>query len=922
MNRDEEIKINVAEKSFDIRKKDERSLPSSQASMEKFQRSGETKNLRTEWRLDESEGKLKVFSKIKNSLTKISKEEVKVSDAENSPKNRVSKFLDRTIGLLCYLLVFLLPIFILPFSMEIYEFNKTMLLFTLSSLMFLIWIAKMIIVDRKISIVKTALDRPLSIFIVAILLSTLFSVDKISSILGFYGRYSDSLLVYSSLIMLYFVIVNYAGRNEKTANANTFVNNIVRTFLLSAFIVTIVSLIYSSGIKIIPWSETQFRSFNLIDELLSVLSIYLTAVVLIALYYKSSVATNALSKHSMSILIIMALILLMLADFVLAWIILAFASCSVLILIGVSSRKLLIAPLLIFLVSATFIAGSLTIVNKTVETNFSSSIVSTFVRDRLVLPRDGMSNADLFRKEVILDKNTALSITMEGFKKEPVSGVIGSGPGTYLYNFSKFKPNEFNNNLFWNIRFDRAGSEILEKVSTIGILGALSYLLIVIFTIMIFLKMAIQQRILASARHCGIVYLFFSWCGLLIAQFLYLESVTLKFIFWLLTAVIIIRYYTHEKKSRDLFVLELKKKDSSLYMASAAFVLILGFFSICYNYQFNIFQAEAGYKQAQIKQNEALNNSLNREDVWRALDQGVVDLKNVIEKNPYRGNYKAYLSDIYYTRASFALSEEKNKEGEERDNNKIALEVKNAIESTKEAVDRSPNSIIFQQKSADLYAAVFGGVGVIGADEWAEKKYKRAIELEPSNPVLYTELGKVYILQYVESKSEEKVNQAIGEFEKALELKNNYADAGLQLGLAYEIKGDNKEAINQLKALLEKKIASINSAFQLGRIYYNIGEIDEAKSIFLEIARIQPRNSNARYSLGSVYEKEGNIEAAINEFKIVLSLNPDNQIIKDKIEELEKRIKLNAWTASEDENTADETEEINEANEIEAEDEE
>ncbi|MCK5123142.1 MAG: hypothetical protein KAQ87_03265 [Candidatus Pacebacteria bacterium] len=118
---------------------------------------------------------------------------------------------------LLYLLAFLLPLFFLPFSLEIFEFNKTLLLFAISSLAFLVWIAKMIVIDRKIVFVKTPLDIPIIIFIFLILLSTALSVDKISSVLGFYGRFSDSLMVYLSLAMLYFVGVNVAIRHLKEA---------------------------------------------------------------------------------------------------------------------------------------------------------------------------------------------------------------------------------------------------------------------------------------------------------------------------------------------------------------------------------------------------------------------------------------------------------------------------------------------------------------------------------------------------------------------------------------------------------------------------------------------------------------------------------------------------------------------------------
>ena len=41
---------------------------------------------------------------------------------------------------------------------------------------------------------------------------------------------------------------------------------------------------------------------------------------------------------------------------------------------------------------------------------------------------------------------------------------------------------------------------------------------------------------------------------------------------------------------------------------------------------------------------------------------------------------------------------------------------------------------------------------------------------------------------------------SLSEFEKALELKSDYLEAGLQLGIAYENAGDNQKAINVLNS--------------------------------------------------------------------------------------------------------------------------
>ena len=951
-------------------------------------RSNPMKNLKSE-----AKNRLRVFSP-QSSAEKLRRSGENDSDEINNERKDIKS--NYFLRYFIYFLVFLLPIFVLPFSVEIFEFNKTLLLFAVSSLAFLIWIAKMIVIDRHLAFVRTPLNIPIVIFIFIILLSTALSVDKISSVLGFYGRFSESLMVYLSLAMLYFVGVNSAvghstanrlhspkGTMEPTGNSN-FTNNLIKIFLASSSIVVIVSLFYSLGFKFIPWDETQFRSFNLVAGSLNILGIYLVSVIIIALYYLSE-NKNAFVKYSVFSLIAASLILLAIIDFIPAWIVLAISLLSALILMFVVQRKsnntviarsfserrsnpaingddrdnisddinnriasvaplfrndrsnFLFVPILIIITSFAFIATSLTFINKDVKSNFESSLISSSIKNRIIPSVDNgqIENGNGFAKEIILDKKIAVSIAIEGIKKDPISGIIGTGPGTYLYSFSKFKPVEFNNSIFWSIRFDKAGSEIIEKISTIGILGVLGYLLIIVLTIGMFLKSIVIARSSAERRsnpdvnlnNCNdtsgddssgiasvaplfrndsLIYLFSAWLSLLLFQFLYLESTTIKFVFWMLTIILVMQYIialrlhlTHpdpsqegniETHEKNIFW-EFKIRKSNYIFCLSLLLVIMAPIVVFYYYQIRSYQAETAYKTAVFAYDKAKKDTgLTKQDAWSVLDQSVEDLKGVIKKDPYNGNYKSFLSDVHFNRLAIVIQEENEKNNEERNNQIIAQEMKGVVDHAKSAADDYPNNIFFQQRLGNVYAFMFSDIKIADADEWAIKKYNKAISLEPSNPILRTEIGKIFALQYAESMTEDRIDGAISEFEKALELKSDYLDAGLQLGLAYEIKGDNEKAISHLSPFLENRTIDINVGFQLGRIYYNSGNIDKAKSIFWEIIRVQPNNSNARYSLGLIYEKEERDEEALREFEAVLLLNPDNQEVVERIDNLKKLI--------------------------------
>ena len=70
----------------------------------------------------------------------------------------MSNILNQIVKYSLCVLVFLIPLFFLPFSYEAFEFSKQYLLFFLTTLAFFAWFAKMVIYDKEIRFKKTSLD--------------------------------------------------------------------------------------------------------------------------------------------------------------------------------------------------------------------------------------------------------------------------------------------------------------------------------------------------------------------------------------------------------------------------------------------------------------------------------------------------------------------------------------------------------------------------------------------------------------------------------------------------------------------------------------------------------------------------------------------------------------------------------------------
>ncbi|MCK4919038.1 MAG: hypothetical protein KAS01_01495, partial [Candidatus Pacebacteria bacterium] len=310
------------------------------------------------------------------------------SGLSSEKEKKISNILDGIIKWLLYILVFLLPIFVLPFTVEIFEFNKTILLFVISSLAFLLLVVKMILVQKRISILKTPLDIPIVIFILVVIISTIYSVDQTSSVLGFYGRFSDSLMVYLSLGMLYFTMVNFIL--PQSNKPNHFLKNIFKLFLASSFIIVVGNIFYSLSLLLDPSIEFKASMFNLTGGSLNILVIYLIPVIIIALSFLKSSRTAI--KYVLGLLILLSLVIFVLADFILGWIALLI---SLLIIIFFSyfqkekqdgqKSSSNTGVVMIMIISTLFVLSSLSVFSsdeRKIESNFASSAISDFFRGK------------------------------------------------------------------------------------------------------------------------------------------------------------------------------------------------------------------------------------------------------------------------------------------------------------------------------------------------------------------------------------------------------------------------------------------------------------------------------------------------------------------------------------------------------------
>jgi len=140
----------------------------------------------------------------------------------------------------------------------------------------------------------------------------------------------------------------------------------------------------------------------------------------------------------------------------------------------------------------------------------------------------------------------------------------------------------------------------------------------------------------------------------------------------------------------------------------------------------------------------------------------------------------------------------------------------------------------------------------------------------PSSPNTHNNLGDVY------GRNGNK-QAALREFQKAIELKPNYADAYHNLANTYRELNQNDKAIENYQKALQYNPNLWQSYQNIGAIYYQNKQYDKALQEFQKAILVNPRNINLRNNLGVIYLGSGNKEKAKEVFNLVLSADPQNQ---------------------------------------------
>jgi len=155
---------------------------------------------------------------------------------------------------------------------------------------------------------------------------------------------------------------------------------------------------------------------------------------------------------------------------------------------------------------------------------------------------------------------------------------------------------------------------------------------------------------------------------------------------------------------------------------------------------------------------------------------------------------------------------------------------------------------------------------------WAyESKETLWIDTLAQNPNCWAgnnNLGKAFL-------EKGQVDEAIAQFQKALEINPNYGEAHMNLGITLLQKGRVDEAMPEFQKALEIDPKLVQAHNNLGWVFLQKGKLDEAIVQFQKTLEIDPGIAQAHNNLGNALLQKGRVDETIAQFHEALRLKPD-----------------------------------------------
>ncbi|MEK7521657.1 MAG: O-antigen ligase family protein [Patescibacteria group bacterium] len=653
----------------------------------------------------------------------------------------------KAIELTFYFLLAIVPFVFTPATSELFEMPKMFLIYSGTVLIVFFWLVKSILAG-KFLFRRTILDLPLLLFLLSSTLSTFVSIDRWTSIFGFYSRINGGLLSAICYSLLYWAWVsNMTTRNLQLA---------IRFLLASVLLISVWAifehfghspscLLLKGNFGVSCWApkvqERAFATFGQPNWLAAWLVMIAPLSWHALLEHESKrVKGHESNKKSGKLILLYSLTLILFSAVLFTKSrsgFLAFIVAFVLFWV-LTFLKTHFKHLKVFLLLITYHLSLVTIFGSPWTPSAKDVVAQFIARPSIESPLYPISPQSPVSPPVGTESLDIRKIVWKGavgvWKANPI---LGTGPETFAYSYYNFRPVEHNKTSEWDLLYNKAHNEYLNYLANTGVAGLTTYLLLIgtfLWKSAIWLK--VKSKMLNGegldlfTLHLS---LFTGYASILITNFtgFSISQTSLLFFLYPAMAITITRDMKHETRSSTSLV----KLLSVLIVLPVTCYLLLRVFGL--------YWADTLYTRAKY-----LNEHSDPRGAVKKLDQA-------LKWKPNEPRYYDELADSTSQIVSlYELSES---------------EMVSVAESTKEISDKSvkisPRNVSFWSNRA-IYFKRLASIDEKYL-EVAIKSLEEAVRLAPTEPSFIYNLAVLY--EY--SGQREKALEAA---KKSLALKPDY----------------------------------------------------------------------------------------------------------------------------------------------------
>ncbi|XLQ19976.1 MAG: hypothetical protein ACKUBY_05340 [Candidatus Moraniibacteriota bacterium] len=773
----------------------------------------------------------------------------KESSTQDSKK--MINILDKVVSVCIFMLFFGLPLFFINMTYQGISFEKQYYFYFWVFIGVIAWAARGVM-GGKIEIRRTSLDIPIGIFWMVYVLATIFSVDKYHSFFGFFGNPINGLMSVTAIILAYYLVVSFATKKR--------VMLMWWTIVISGSIVTIWSFL--ATMRFIPQNLLDYiipsltGSFTSLAAFLAMmLPIFIISTSLIG---KSASVSGAKEKILTALFFIITAINLMTLSLLFGyvkWYIVIIA----------------VALLLVFTVSK-FVKVS----QKTSMLAIISFliIVAFYIFDQPILTRTAI------QPEASVKYSLSFDVVKDALKNKPI---IGSGPGTYGYNFSLYRPEKLNESGQYDIRFFSDRGVLLESLSTIGIIGALALIVVCLS----YISNVVHAFMKVEDEDIKVISLGLFVTSVMAMLYVMLWSVDgFIVVYGVLVAATTLGLLRSGMSNDTKLVLSMSSTpQNALTFAFLSIMVavgvIFGFVTLGKMFVADVHAGKA--LKARAEQN---------------FEESSKEFTKAVSFNDKEGRYYTIISQYGLDLANIELAK-----GDSANKDSVSRYVKSAAGTAAQGRDLMPNDVLANETAGFIFENSGGYIN--GALNSAISAYEAARALEPQNPYLDIAVGKLKLMEAQSSGDEaiDEKNKLIQEakelFESAKE-KTTFEDGEQEISIfapAHYYIAITEEALNNIdeaiksmmmalqitqmdRSLSQQQLLSrqVNYGFNLARLLQVRGSDEDnknAENLLLQIIGVNDQEINSHLNLALLYEKTGRSDEALEEYKKILHMIPE-----------------------------------------------